>query len=252
MKIEKVNDHQIRCTLTKSDLADRQMKISELAYGTDKAKSLFRDMMEQAAYEFGFEAEDIPLMIEAIPLSGDCIVLIITKVEDPEELDSRFGKFAQGSDENEDVVSTASFSVTADDVIDLFKKLRNEIAQAADRLDAAKALPAGTAEVSVAEDLHRIYEFDTLDEVIRLAGVLKGYYNAENTLYKDPTDGYFTLIIHQGDHKPEDFNRICNIISEYGVVIKYSKGQDRYFEEHGSVFMEKDALQRLSTMFDQN
>jgi len=67
MKIEKVNDHQIRCTLTKADLADRELKISELAYGTEKAKSLFRDMMQQASLKFGFEAEDIPLMIEAIP-----------------------------------------------------------------------------------------------------------------------------------------------------------------------------------------
>ena len=75
MKIEKVNDNQIRCTLTKEDLADRQLKLSELAYGTEKAKVLFRDMMQQAAYEFGFEAEDIPLMIEAIPLSADTIIL---------------------------------------------------------------------------------------------------------------------------------------------------------------------------------
>ena len=45
MKIEKVNDNQIRCTLTKEDLADRQLKLSELAYGTEKAKVLFRAMM---------------------------------------------------------------------------------------------------------------------------------------------------------------------------------------------------------------
>ncbi len=51
-------------------------------------------MMQQAAFEFGFEADDIPLMIEAIPSSSDSIVLIITKVEDPEELDTRFSKFA--------------------------------------------------------------------------------------------------------------------------------------------------------------
>ena len=82
MRIEKVNEHQIRCTLTREDLATRELKISELAYGTEKAKTLFRDMMRQAAYECGFEAEDIPLMIEAIPLNSECIVLIITKVED--------------------------------------------------------------------------------------------------------------------------------------------------------------------------
>ena len=41
MKIEKISDNQIRCTLTRADLADRQLQLSELAYGTEKAKSLF-------------------------------------------------------------------------------------------------------------------------------------------------------------------------------------------------------------------
>ena len=95
MKIEKLNENQIRCTLTHADLAARHLKLSELAYGTEKAKSLFRDMMQQASFDFGFEAENIPLMIEAIPSSADSIVLIITKVEDPEELDTRFSKKRQ-------------------------------------------------------------------------------------------------------------------------------------------------------------
>ena len=82
MKIEKLSDNQIRCTLTRADLAERQLQLSELAYGTEKARSLFHDMMQQAAQEFGFEAENMPLMIEAIPSSSDSIVLIITKVED--------------------------------------------------------------------------------------------------------------------------------------------------------------------------
>ena len=94
MKIEKVNENQIRCTLTREDLADRQIKLSELAYGSDKAKSLFRDMMQQASNEFGFEANDIPLMVEAIPISAESIILVITKVEYPEELDTRFSKFS--------------------------------------------------------------------------------------------------------------------------------------------------------------
>ena len=117
MKIEKVNDHQIRCTLTKADLADRELKISELAYGTEKAKSLFRDMMQQASAKFGFEADDIPLMIEAIPLNADCIVLVITKVEDPEELDTRFSKFAPAM-EDDDEIDPDDFSDCSSDNTD--------------------------------------------------------------------------------------------------------------------------------------
>ena len=99
MKIEKINDNQIRCTLTRADLAERKLQLSELAYGTEKAKSLFHDMMQQAAFEFGFEADNMPLMIEAIPTSSDSIVLIITKVEDPEEIDARFSKFAPATNQ---------------------------------------------------------------------------------------------------------------------------------------------------------
>ena len=109
MKIEKINDNQIRCTLTKQDLADRQINLKELAYGSEKAKLLFRDMIQQANYEFGFETNDIPLMVEAIPLSSDALILLITKVEYPEELDTRFSRF---SDPDEDELF-ASVSDTA-------------------------------------------------------------------------------------------------------------------------------------------
>ena len=146
MKIEKVSENQIRCTLTKEDLASRQIKISELAYGTEKAKNLFRDMMQQANFEFGFEAEDIPLMIEAIPISSECIILIITKVEDPDELDTRFSKFAP-SDEPESDYS-APTSNGANDVIDLFNRLREEHTDpSAESVSAGK--PVGNAKKSL-------------------------------------------------------------------------------------------------------
>ena len=121
MKIERINDKQIRCTLYKKDLAERQLKLSELAYGSDKAKALFREMMQQASYELGFEAEDIPLMIEAIPMAGECLVLVVTKVDDPEELDTRFSKFTKSleveMDEDDDDGSSP-----AQPVIDLSHK----------------------------------------------------------------------------------------------------------------------------------
>ena len=146
MKIERINDNQIRCTLTKKDLADRQIKLSELAYGTEKAKALFRDMMQQASFECGFDAEDIPLMIEAIPISSECIILIITKVEDPDELDTRFSKFAP-SDEPESDYS-APTSNGANDVIDLFNRLREEHTDpSAESASAGK--PVGNAKKSL-------------------------------------------------------------------------------------------------------
>ena len=40
MKIEKISDNQIRCTLTRADLADRQLQLSDLAFSVPYASSL--------------------------------------------------------------------------------------------------------------------------------------------------------------------------------------------------------------------
>ena len=89
MKIEKISDTQIRVTLNHSDLQNRDIKIGELAYGSTKAQALFRDMMAKAYEDFGFEAENVPLMIEAVPLSTDSIMIVVTKVDDPNQIEER-------------------------------------------------------------------------------------------------------------------------------------------------------------------
>ena len=149
MKIEKISENQIRCTLTRADLAERQLQLSELAYGTEKAKSLFHDMMQQAAFEFGFEADNMPLMIEAIPTSADSIVLIITKVEDPEEIDARFSKFAPALNQE------ANKLEGADTLRNLFEKVKEKInTKEAEKKDAQPA-PAPKAKSPLAQPARR-------------------------------------------------------------------------------------------------
>lgn len=265
MKIEKVNDHQIRCTLTKEDLADREIKISELAYGTEKAKNLFRDMMQQASFECGFEAEDIPLMIEAIPLS-DCIVLVITKVEDPEELDTRFSKFApsvhSSDSSDEDIPETFN---GADDILDIFRKIQEnrEAAKASkgvtsqgdspvyhEKTEPSDSKKEDVPNVSLAPSvtITKIYAFENLDEIIRLSHVLNGFYEGPNDLYKDSSNSRYLLMLGQGTHSPESFNKICNVSSEYGRENSHSSASESFLKEHCSLIIKENALQSLKEM----
>ena len=48
MKIEKISDNKIKCILTREDLESRQIRISELAYGSEKARQLFREGLPHA------------------------------------------------------------------------------------------------------------------------------------------------------------------------------------------------------------
>ncbi len=298
MKIERISENQIRCTLNKADLAARQLKISELAYGSEKAKALFRDMMKQAAYEVGFESDDIPLMIEAIPISAECIVLIVTKVDDPEELDTRFSKFSPNNEEEDygydspfedfDSLDTmANYdeayannapsardelpdsqdpflqSSIGNEIRDLFGKVQDFLNQAtsdssehaADFIplkDSIEHFPKkenpmvapSAADTDISEPVVRIFSFDDFDTFTDAMRAIQAVYTGESALYKSPKNNLYYVILNKKDCPFIDFNKTCNILSEYGTKEHMNEASTGYFSEHCKCLIPHFAVQK--------
>ena len=80
MKIEKISETQVKFILSKLDLEERDIKISELAYGSEKTHRLFQEMMRQAYTECNFESDNTPLMVEAMPVGTSHVVIVVTKI----------------------------------------------------------------------------------------------------------------------------------------------------------------------------
>lgn len=225
MKIEKINSNQIKCVLNKSDLSTRQIKVSELAYGTDKAQELFKDMMSQASDEFGFEANDVPLMIEAVPLSADSIMLIITKVDNPDEIEDKFTNLPvptsrtfkkkdedEDTEEMEDATLSAEPETTKDELIDVFY----------------------------------VYKFNKMDDVSKAVAQISNFAFTKSSLFKDkPNTTYYLTII--ADNIPRWANRIIRgTLSEYGESIHHRHSALSYFEEHYDTIVKEDAVNIMS------
>ena len=238
MKIEKLNENQIRCTLTHADLAERHLKLSELAYGTEKAKSLFRDMMQQAS----FDSEDIPLMIEAIPASADSIVLIITKVEDPEELDTRFSKFTSAGDADGKTREPLSKLEGAEEFMDLLNKVK-DAASSVEKSASKKTDSAEPTPIPV-----KLFSFETIDLVICAARLIAPMYQGANTLYRDSANDMYLLALTPSEHTKQEFNKVCNMLSEFGAQEKASASVLAFLEEHCEITIAADAIQKLSAL----
>ena len=247
MKIEKVNEHQIRCTLTREDLANRKIKLSELAYGTDKAKELFRDMMQQAAYEFGFEAEDIPLVIEAVPIGADCIVLIVTKVDDPEELDTRFSRFSpslsEGEEDYEDEDEDEDFELLEDSA----SPYKSEAPSGNQQFRSIPDVLTGKEKDSDKKtEESRQYRFSSLDQVVSAAEVLGSAVKCPNTLYRDPSGDAYILLVYGKKEDKTAFSKLCNELTEFGIPASNSNVSSSYLDEHYDAVIRKCALQDLA------
>lgn len=277
MKLERLSENQIRCTLNKADLADRDLLLNELAYGTDKAKALFRDMMEQAADELGFEVDDIPLMIEAIPVNPDCLILIITKVEDPEELDTRFSRLSKytnieidtesddsgdSDEDNLDLFDNAtSLLDTISDIVENIEQVKqqNESGKTANFVPLSAALRENAAKKKADKGKsdkkkespaasYRIFSFQNINDISKAAAMAAPIYQDNNSLYKSPTDNLYYLIVHNQSQDMENYQRVCNLLSEYGTKVKGNYAMPYYFAEHFKLIIKNDAIQTLSSI----
>lgn len=266
MKIEKINDRQIRCVLTKEDLEDRKIRLSELVCGGEKARGLLKDMMIQAARELGFSFNNNPLMIEAVPTGKDQLVLIITRVDDPGELDKRFRHLSGGADAGREGGKQDSDSLQppalpgADDILKLLKSFKKRLeeqkaagkekadSRTEEKKEVRKEEKEKADEKICEEEFYRytrFYLFRSLEHVLDASKRVPAGYAGENALYKNPDDGAFYLLVKKTDTDPEQFNRICNALSEYSMPMDYSSGMDEFFREHMQVIIAEQALQHM-------
>lgn len=287
MKLEKLSDTQIRCTLSKEDLSQRQLHLSELAYGSEKAKELFRDMMQQASIELGFEADNIPLMIEAIPISNDCLVLVVTKVEDPDELDTRFSRFSKINmddsfdedfsdiddtdfeemdflDDEDDIdmddeplpFGSSSDFDNADSDASTSSKERSAIDDALDLIAPfTQAIAQAKKEAMRKKKENRssvqdcqYYSFQNFSQAAQLGAFLAPFFEGESSLYKDSFSNNYYMILRKTQSENDTFHRACNIAADFGVRISASYATPAYFREHFETILEENAVEMLGEL----
>lgn len=213
MKIEKISENQIKFLLTNEDLKEREIKLTELAQGSEKAQDFFRDIMSEAMLDFGFDVTDTPLMIEAMPIASDSVMIIVSKVIN---------------------------EVDVDRVLSLNVKTLNE----------RKFKQEGLIfmEPELIDNHHEqdnlniyIYSFKTLDEVMKISKKIAPKIGDRNELHKY-NENYFLLI----ENPLTNMENLESVLCEYGQKHVSNVIAKCHLEEHGEVIIKNDALSILS------
>ncbi|HIY03743.1 MAG TPA: adaptor protein MecA [Candidatus Anaerotignum merdipullorum] len=215
MKIEKVSDTQLKLTLTKADLAERDIQLEDLIRPGEKTQQLFRDIMEQAMEECDFITENTPLMVEAVPIGLDGIMIIVTKVENKDKNASSLDLFSQMKDTHR------------------FKK---------------KPLAVEDAEAKEDDDDILVYSFTHLDDVIDVSVRIAPLFHGGSSLYKN--NGRYFLILQGNTYTAEEpMDDLEIILEEYGQKHVSTLLSKYYLAEHGESLIAEKAVKTLATSF---
>ena len=215
MKIERISENQLKLSLTKDDVKERDIKLEDLISPTEKSQKLFRDIMEQALDEEDFVSENTPLMVEAVPMGTEGIMIIVTKVNNKDK---------KGN--------------TAADLLQQAQETRRWKKKPLDTLEHAEEKNSDIL----------IYSFPELDDVIRVSLRLDGGFKGESSVYKN--DGKYFLVL-QGDTytAEESSDELELVLKEYGQKHVSTPLAKYYLLEHGETIIADKAVKALAKTF---
>lgn len=245
MKIEKISDTKIRCTLVDSDLTSRDLQFSDLIFKREKARSLFEDIMEKALAEFGFTPGDGPLMIEALPNDDNTMSLIFTKLEDDHLLNSSTSKGSSNgstSSKKKNAQSEAPLNFTYELIGS--KNYKEQLKENR----AAKKRPKAKGSFQLKAEDSYTFCFNFLDEVITTAKMLAPSFTGESSLHFDYDSKFYILNLSQRQMDGPTFTRICNSVPEFAFPETCTQINLAYLEEHCRCIATTDAVELLSSI----
>lgn len=241
MKLERISENEIHCTLESSDLQQRNIQLSELSYGSEKTKLLFQEILQKAGYEFDFDTKNIPLMLEAIPMENDSIVLIITRVEEADELDTRFARFAPNQLElleyEEDLIEEDDDEEEEDSEYDYN-------ADSLANLLSASALANMSKTASLREPT-QLFPFSNIDDISLAVHTISHIYQEDSALYYDPQLEVYFLTLHSKDS--DSLEKISAQMGEYSCL-SVRTPSEVYCQEHFQTLIAHHAVQELDKL----
>ena len=204
MKFNLVNDDKLQIIISKEDMAKHDMQKWDLAPHNPDAQKLFYEILEEAREACVFDVgNNAQLMIEAYPMTGESLLLTVTKLKGGQP--------------------RLPFDL---DIEGLGQALMDE-------LGIEDELPEIQAEEAV-------YRFETLEDVIQAAHLLKPSYDGASQLLR--YEIFYYLVLQEKEWLTDSGTAV---LMEFGDEIRTVS---EFFVEHGQMVMAERALEILAAL----
>lgn len=210
MRIERISNTQMKFVLMTDDLEERDIKISELSYASDKTQRLFRELMTLVQDEQEFIEGETPLMFEAMRLGMDSLVVVVTKIDTNTNNEKTFNLIPAARQECR------------------FKR-RQPILQ-----------PQTTG---TCEDSYSIFSFGNIDLMAAGVSRLPQYFSGTSQVHK--MDGRYFLLIINETQDTKTTGELEAVLYEYGEKHVSNIISHQYLLERGDVVIEENAVDKL-------
>lgn len=239
LKLQRINEKQIKCTITKEDLEQRQILPSDLRYGSNATKRLFSEVLKSAKERFNFSQDNDALTIEAIPTENDSIDIVITKDNFPDELDTRFAEFSKSDIAVPVIPDGEDLAVPTFDPSDLYKSY---VGRKKTKIERPGSVSAET------ETTNNLFVFESMDDLITVAKVLSPTFNGESKLTRFADTNELILDLTYTTSVSEKLDKTSAVLADFDTPVILNAPAKAAIKEHGEVVIDTNAVEVLASL----
>lgn len=219
MKFKRINENVIRCIVSKEEMYNYGLEVSELVDNRDKAEDFLRRVMQEARYELDYKTSGGALSVQIALLPEGDVAMTIAEAM-PEQLEAQMSRLKSYLE-------------------DFQKVLEGKIIDSKDKTKEGTKIQSF---VSVSEAFW--VECSSLDVCIDIARIIDEKWISTSSLYSYKGAYYYRMEISDTEKVGELFLSLC----EFGQEIFLEHQGARIIYEHGKCIIEKDAVSTLKEL----
>jgi len=224
MKFKRINENVIRCVITKEEMYEYGMEVSELVDNRDKAEDFLRKVMQEARYELDYKTSGGALSVQiALLPEGDVAMTIAESM--PDQIENQVNRLKAYIEDFQRVLKQK-----VDEQNDPKKgegKKANNVVQQFNNISEAIWIKCAS-----------------LDVCMDAASVIDEKCIKTSSLYSHKGAYYYRFELSNNENVGELFLSLC----EFGQEIFLESQGARVIYEHGRCIVKQDAIATLKNL----
>lgn len=224
MKFKRINENVIRCVITKEEMYEYGMEVSELVDNRDKAEDFLRKVMQEARYELDYKTSGGALSVQIALLPEGDVAMTIAEAM-PDQIENQMNRLKAYIEDFQRVLKQK-----VDEQNDPKKgegKKANNVVQQFNNISEAIWIKCAS-----------------LDVCMDAAGVIDEKCIKASSLYSYKGAYYYRFELSNNENVGELFLSLC----EFGQEIFLESQGARVIYEHGRCIVKQDAIATLKNL----
>lgn len=249
MDFRKIDDNTVQCRMTEEEMNEYGLQIEDFFTDQEKSRDFLEQIVEMAEEEVGYEVESGMVSMQLMRMPDNSLTITFTD-RGEDGLQSMLHQIQQLAGMIDEVVNEDNDE--SQDLNEVSGKKEKEVHSVSAELDKKKQKEY-QKHMREIEKLQRekekrklnaakVYEFRSFTDLEQFATDYQTSKNISSKVYRDKQAGKYYLLVKKGKLKMEEYQNLCNRLSDYGSLCSEQPFVEQYCKEHFECLIAKHAM----------